>query len=56
MLRNRPGYGLNEKGPHRLLYLNVCSVVGGTVWDRLGNVALHAFNPSIREAEAGGSL
>lgn len=26
----------SETGPHRLIYLNVCSAVGGTVWGELG--------------------
>lgn len=31
--------GLNEKGLHRLIGLNACFPVGGTVWEELGGVA-----------------
>ena len=31
---------MNENGPHTLIYLNVWSSVGGTVWKELGGVAL----------------
>ena len=32
--------GLNENDPHRLIYLNAWSPVGGTIWKGLGGVAL----------------
>lgn len=32
--------GLNDNGPHRCIYLNAWSAVGGTVWRGLGGVAL----------------
>ena len=32
--------GLNEYGPNRLVCLNAWSLVGGTVWEGLGGVAL----------------
>ena len=31
---------LNETGLHRLIYLNACFSVGGTVWEGLRGVAL----------------
>lgn len=31
---------LNENGPHRLTYFNTWPPGGGSVWERLGNVAL----------------
>jgi hypothetical protein len=32
--------GLGENGVHRLICLNGLSLVGGTVWEELGGVAL----------------
>ena len=32
--------GLSENGPHRLMYLNTWSSIGGTVWEGLVGVAL----------------
>ena len=32
--------GLNENGPHRLIYLNAWLRVGRTVWEGIGGVAL----------------
>ena len=32
--------GLNENGLYRLMYLKTLSELGGTVWERLGGVAL----------------
>lgn len=32
--------GLSENGPHRLIGLNIWSLVDETIWDRLGDVAL----------------
>lgn len=33
-------HGLSENGPHRLIRLNICFVLGGTVWEGLGIVAM----------------
>lgn len=38
LLTNR--VGLNENGPQRLIYLNVCFPVGGIVWEGLGGMSL----------------
>ena len=32
--------GLNGNGPHKLIYMNAWSPVGGTIWVGLGGVAL----------------
>lgn len=32
--------GMNENGLHRLLHLNACSPVHGTIWEELGGMAL----------------
>ena len=32
--------GLNDSGPHRLKYLDVWSLLGGTIWEGLWSVAL----------------
>ena len=31
---------LNENSHHRLIYLDTCSVIGGTVWEGLGGLAV----------------
>jgi hypothetical protein len=31
--------GFNKNGPHKLMYLNGWSPVGGTIWEGLGGVA-----------------
>jgi hypothetical protein len=39
-MTENPSGGLNGNDPHRCIYLNLCSQVGGAVWERLGGMAL----------------
>ena len=31
---------LNENGSNRLMHLNACSEVGGTIWEELGGIGV----------------
>jgi hypothetical protein len=43
-----PCDGLNEDGPHRLMYLHTQSPNGGTLWEGLGGVALLSVSLGAR--------